>query len=227
MKQISVLIFAFLQLGAGFAISQSTVTGITYKKELRPALSLKLMFPTQVAEQTILAKLKETGYRPQTNGNIFNKKNKEEGFYMFEGVQLPELANEKLDLYFKVDPVNADSSYQSTVSLLVSKGYDNFASREVDSATFGAAERFLNSFVQRTADFQVNTQLDDQKQMLGKVEDRWEKIRNKQSETRNKITQLEAEMKNMQQEEESLKQEAEQHRLQIKTLEGKRSSASY
>lgn len=227
MKQVSVIMFVLLQLGVIHAFSQASSSNLTYKDALRPGLVLPLMYKTDIAEQTILAKLKETGYKPQTKGNIFSKKNKQEGFYVFTGVQLPELANQKLDLYFKVDPLDGGNSLNSSISLLVSKGYDNFVSRDTDSATFGASERFLNSFVGQTADFQLNKQMDDQKQILAATEHKWQKVRTKQDETRNKIAQLEAELKNMQQEEQTLQQEVDKQRASLKELEMKRSSAQH
>lgn len=227
MKQVSVIMFVLLQLGAIHAFSQSSSSNLKYKDALRPGLVLPLMYKTDIAEQTILAKLKETGYKPQTKGNIFNKKNKQEGFYVFTGVQLPELANQKLDLYFKVDPLDGGNSLNSSISLLVSKGYDNFISPETDSATFGASERFLNSFVAQTADFQLNKQMDEQKKALVATEDKWQKVRTKQDETRNKIAQLEADLKNMQQEEQTLQQEVDKQRASLKDLEVKRSSVQH
>ncbi len=145
----------------------------------------------------------------------------------FQCAQLPELANQKLDLYFKVDPLDGGNSYNSSISLMVSKGYDNFVSSEVDSATFAASQRFLNSFVSETASFQLNKQLEEQKAILADTEKKWQKIRNKQEETRNKITQLEADLKNMQQEEQTLQQEVDKQRSALKELEVKRSSAGH
>lgn len=225
MKHTSVFMAIVLQFGMFSAFSQSSASNLNFKNSLRPGLVLPLMYKTEIAEQTILAKLKETGYKPQTKGNIFNKKNKQEGFYVFTGVQLPELANEKLDLYFKVDPMDGNNSINSSISLLISKGYDNFVSAETDSATFGASERFLNSFVSETADFQMNKQIDEQKQTLADMESKWQKIRSEQDETRKKIAQLEANLKNMQQEEQTVQQEVDKQRSSLKDLEAKRSSA--
>jgi hypothetical protein len=227
MKQIFLFAFALLQLGVMSAFTQSASSNLNYKGALRPGLVLPLMYKTDIAEQTILAKLKETGYKPQMKGNMFSKKNKQEGFYVFTGVQLPELANQKLDLYFKVDPLDGNNSLNSSISLLVSKGYDNFVSPETDSATFGASERFLNSFVAETADFQLQKQMDEQKKTLADTENKWQKIRTKQDETRNKISQLEADLKNMQQEELTLQQEVDKQRSSLKDLEVKRSSTQH
>ena len=102
--KISVFLI-FLLVGAIPSFAQSSATNVEFKKVLRPALILPLTFNPETAEQTILAKLKETGYKPEKSGGFLNKKKKEEGFYKFPGVVLPEFANEQLDLYFKIDPL--------------------------------------------------------------------------------------------------------------------------
>lgn len=225
MNQKFICIIAIFLVSITYVQSQSTFKTITYKKELRPALTLPLMYKTDIAEQTILAKLKETGYNPQKTGNIFNKSNKQEGFYVFPGVQLPELANQKLDLYFKVDPMNGDNSFNSSISLMVSKGYDNFVSPDLDTATFAAAEKFLNSFESKTEAFQVNKQIEAQKKIIAVSEKKWNELRNKQEDARKKISQLESDIKNLQQEEQTQQQDVDKQRSVLKDLEVRRSTA--
>ena len=215
----------FLLVGTITSFAQSTATNVEFKKVLRPALTLPLAFNPETAEQTILAKLKETGYKPEKSGSFLNKKKKEEGFYKFPGVVLPELANEQLDLYFKVVPLDNDSNNRSSITLLVSKGYDNFVSAGSDSATFNASENFLNSFVASTNVYNINQKLDEQKQSLVTSEKKWTDNRNRQAEAKKKIVELETEIKNLMEEEQLQQQEVEKLRTGLKDLETQRSSA--
>lgn len=221
MKQFCICVFAFL-MGAFHSYAQSTFSTINYKDALRPALTLPLIYKTDIAEETILAKLKETGYKPQTKGK-FRKKNKQDGFYVFPGVQLPELGNQQLDLYFKVDPLSGENSYNSSISLMVSKGYDNFVSPEVDSATFSASQRFLNSFVTHTEALQVSKQLEEQKHKIAESEKKWQDLRNKKEDARKKIAQLEADIKNWEKQEQAQKLDIDTQRSLLQELEAKRS----
>jgi hypothetical protein len=70
---------AMLQHTALAAISQSVSKSITFKDELRPALQLAVTNESRTADQTILAKLKETGYKPGKTGSFMNK---HEAFYI-------------------------------------------------------------------------------------------------------------------------------------------------
>jgi len=91
-----------LVIGVMAARAQSSSTTIEFNKNMKPALVLDLPNTTSEVEGTILEKLKQTGYNPETTGSLFWKKNKTDGFYVFNNVQLPSLSNQKLDMYFKV-----------------------------------------------------------------------------------------------------------------------------
>ena len=223
MKIIGFLVL--LLTGTFTSFAQSSATTVDFQKALRPALTLPLAFDPQTAEQTILAKLKETGYKPEKSGSFLNKKNKEEGYYRFPGVVLPELANQQLDLYFKINPVNGDSNFRSSITLLVSKGYDNFVSAGSDSATFDASQKFLNSFVTSTNLYSINQKLDEQKQNLVTSEKKWTSIRDKQAEAKKKIVALETEIKALQEEEQLQQQDVDKLRTGLKDLEAERASA--
>jgi spore coat protein CotF len=223
MKRISLLVF--LVTGTIVTFAQTTSTSVEFKKALRPALVMPLAFNPNTAEETILAKLKETGYKPEKSGGFLNKKNKEEGFYKFSGVQLPELSNQKLDLYFKIDPVENNDNNRSAITLLVSKGYENFVSADSDSATFSASENFLNGFVQNTNVYNINQKLDEQKQSIASSEKKWTELRDRQADAKRKIAELESEIKVLQQEELLQQQEVEKLRTGLKDLEARRTSA--
>ncbi|HUQ66574.1 MAG TPA: hypothetical protein VM101_10480 [Flavitalea sp.] len=224
MKQTLIGMIAFFQMMAIHSFAQSTFKPVTFKNSLRPSLNLSLTSEPKTTEETILAKLKETGYKPEKNGSFLNKKNKQEGFYSFSGVQLPELNNQKLDLYFRVDPVEGDSSFRSSISLMVSKGYENFVSPETDSLTFNASQNFLNTFTSKTEAYQLNKQLDEQKKTIATAEKKWKDLRDKQEDARKKIEQLQADMKNWQQEEIAQQKEVDNQRAVLQSLESKRAA---
>ena len=98
-------------------------------------------------EGTILQKLKEIGYNPETEGHLFWKKNKIDGFYSFNKIRLPSLSTQQLDVYFKVVQKNVEEKSNSTLYLLVSSGAGTFASPVVDTLLWNNSEMFLNSFL--------------------------------------------------------------------------------
>jgi hypothetical protein len=224
MKQQFIMVAALLQLTALTSFSQSISKATNFNSQMRPALQLVLPNDSKTAEETILSKLQETGYKPEKNGGFLNKKNKQEGFYIFNGVELPELSNQKLDLFFKVEPLNNNTVDRSAITLMVSKGYANFVSLENDSSTFMAAEKFLNSFLYKTDVFAVEADIETKKKDVASSEKKWQNLRDKQEEGKKKIAQLEAEVKNWEQEEAAQQKEVNIQRSALKDLEARRSA---
>jgi len=138
-------------LGTGIiaARAQSSYTTIQYNDKMRPALMLELPNNPTDAEGTILQKLKEVGYNHETKGHLFWKKNKIDGFYVFNNVLLPSLSNQEMDMYLKVVQKNKEEN-SSILYLLVSSGNGNFASPEGDTTLWNSSKMFLNSFVEKT-----------------------------------------------------------------------------
>ena len=159
---------------------------------------LQLPNNTAIAEGTILQKLKETGYSPETKGKLFWKKSKLEGFYVFEGIVLPALNNQKLDMYFKVVPKGKTDKDQSTIYMLVSKGYDNFILPEADSASFVAATEFLNGFVASTASYRLNLDIEEQGKVVKMAEKKLFELQDDEKAITRKIEGLQADLRNKQ-----------------------------
>jgi len=165
MKKQYMLIIV-LVTGIIAARAQSSFTTIQYNNKMQPALVLELANTTDDAEGTILQKLKQTGYNPETQGHLFWKKNKIDGFYVFNNISLPSLSNQKLDMYFKVVQKNNEEKNNSTVYLLVSTGNENFASPQGDTTLWNSSQSFFNSFVEKTTAFSLEQDITAQENVL-------------------------------------------------------------
>jgi hypothetical protein len=192
----SSLWIVLLLTGSLAALSQSVPTTISINKKIQPGLMLNLPNNTDVAEGTILQKLKETGYSPETKGALFWKKNKIDGFYVFNGITLPALNNQKLDMYFKVEPKSKKQKDPSIIYLLVSKGYDNFISPEADTATFVAATVFLNGFVAGTDSYRLNLDIEEQEKVVIKAQQKLADLQDDDKAIVKKIENLQADLRN-------------------------------
>jgi len=156
----SLLIFIYCSVSA-----QAVFQNIIYNEKPEPGLVLQIPYKPESVQKTILQKLEETGYKPETKGALFWKSNKINGFYVFKQVTLPELKNQTLDLYFNVEK-QKDYKNISTLYMLVSKGYDNFVSPETDTATYRAARRFLNGFIKETAAYRLTIAIEEQQEKI-------------------------------------------------------------
>jgi len=215
------LFIAFLFIGIAPALSQATFTTININKNLQPGLVLHLPNNTDVAEGTILQKLKETGYSPETKGKLFWKKNKLDGFYVFNGITLPALNNQKLDMYFKVEQESSSHKDQSIIYLIVSKGYDNFISPEVDSATFLAATDFLNGFVATTASYRLNLDIEEQGKVLKSAETKLINLQDDEKSLIKKIEGLQADLRNKKNDQVMQEKEIANQKIKLEALKVK------
>src|SRR5690242_19542787 len=197
MKKQYMLIIV-LVTGIITARAQSSSTTIQFNDKMQPALVLELPNTADDAEGTILQKLKETGYNAETQGHLFWKKNKIDGFYVFNNVVLPSLSNQKLDMYFKVVQKNNEEKNNSTVYLLVSSGNENFASPAGDTTLWNSSKTFLNSFVDKTTAYSLEQDIKAQEDKVKGSQDKLHKLQKDEKDLTDKITKNQEDQKNQQ-----------------------------
>ncbi|WP_028788477.1 hypothetical protein [Terrimonas ferruginea] len=146
--------------------SQTSVTTVQYKTMMQPALTLELANNQEDVKATILQKLKDAGYKPQTEGHLFWKNNTTDGFYVFNNTQLPSLGSQKLDMYFKITQKNKEEKNNSLIYLLISTGNENFTSPEQDTVLWDNARVFLNSLIENTTAYSLEEDIRKQEDVL-------------------------------------------------------------
>lgn len=204
------------------ARAQSSYTTIEYNDKMQPALVLELPNNTEDAEGTILQKLKQTGYNPETQGHLFWKKNKLDGFYVFNNVSLPSLSDLKLDMYFKVVQKNKREKNSSTLYLLVSKGNENFASPGNDTMLWNSSVIFLNSFVEKTTAFSLEQDIATQEKNIKDQQDKYIKLQNEEKDLADKIRKYQEDLLNNQTTQKNQQQEIENQKKILEALKLKR-----
>jgi hypothetical protein len=197
MKKQYMLIIV-LVTGIIAARAQSSSTTIQFNNKMQPALVLELANTTDDAEGTILQKLKQTGYNPETQGHLFWKKNKIDGFYVFNNIALPSLSNQKLDMYFKVVQKNNEEKNNSTVYLLVSTGNENFASPQGDTMLWNSSQAFFNSFVDKTTAFSLEQDITAQENVLKDAQNKLTKLQQDEKDLADKTVKNQEAQKNEQ-----------------------------
>lgn len=211
-----------LVISAITAQSQSSSTSIPYYKNMQPALWLELPNTQEDVEATILKKLKETGYKPETEGYLFWRNNKKDGFYVFNNVALPSLSYQKLDMYFKVVPKNKNEKNNSLLYLLVSTGNENFTSAERDTMLWNNAKNFLNSFIDNTRAYSLEQDIDKQEKTLTDAEKELSTLRKDEKELSDKIRKLQDELRDNQKSQADLQENVETQAKSLESLKAKR-----
>jgi hypothetical protein len=118
---------------------------VHFAKTDRPGIIAEFPYSQGIVENALRARLEAAGIR---------KPKSEKGFESYQGVSWADMAPGQVDVYTKVD----GKDNQSTVVLLVSKGYDNYVSASSDPALNAKLKAWLDALLpdiqagQRVAD---------------------------------------------------------------------------
>jgi murein L,D-transpeptidase YcbB/YkuD len=200
------------------ASAQTINTAIKYDKENKQGLMLYLPYSQEVAEGTILTKLKEIGFDPETKGSLLWKQNKVNGFYVFKGVSLQGASPQIVDLYFKVDRRGSKKDNQSVMYLLTSRGGENFITETSDAAAHTAAQNFLNSFTTETAAYKHTLDVQAQEEAIKKAEKRLSDLQNEEGEMTKRLNKLQDDLRKNKEAQESQKTTLEGERKKLEEM---------
>lgn len=132
--RINALMIAVAMLFSGVVFGQNArETTIKLKKVQQNAM---------IADYNASPKITEDALKEYLDKAVIGKMRKSQGFYTFSKATWSEVSNETADIYFKVD----GRKNKSTITVLYSKGYDNFISSSTDPETSTRIANFLNNF---------------------------------------------------------------------------------
>ena len=217
MKQFIYTLFLVLCINS-LLQAQPFSAQIKYDKGMQPGLKLELPYTTEVSEATILKKLEDIGYKPETKGELFWKKNTINGFYVFKGVSLPSINGFRLDLYFDVKRKSRKESGKSVMSLLISKDGSSFISAETDYNTFNAASQFLNGFLSETEVYKHNLDINKQEDAVKDAEKKLENLKDDEKKLSKKIVETQRDLEDNIKAQGKQVQEIENQKLKLEEL---------
>jgi hypothetical protein len=132
-------------------------SSIKFNKNAENAVVADFDKPAEVVEAALKDRLEKEG---------LGKMKTTKGFMSYAGTLWNSVSSDKLDLYFKVE----GKKDKSTVSVLVSKGYDNFITSGSDAKTIENVKAFLNGFVKYTNSYQLTLDIKAQEEAIKKAE---------------------------------------------------------
>lgn len=185
---------------------------------MQPALSLELANSPEDVQATILKKLKQEGYKPATEGHLFWKDNKTDGFYVFNNISLASMGTQKLDLYFKVAQKNAQEKDNSRIYLLVSTGNENFPSPEKDSALWMRSKVFLDGFTENTIAYSLEQDILKQENTITASQKKLSGLQKDEKELSDKIHKLQEELLNNKASQTTQQVDIEEQKKSLETL---------
>ena len=143
--------------GSGLRAQSAREAQAKFNKLPQPALVADYNYPPSVVEAALRTRLERAGLGSGSSSK---------GFLTYKGVNWPEVSSDKLDLYARVD----GKGEKSTVTLLLSKGYDNFISGVSDAVVMERGKTFLATLASAAAAQSLSLAIAAQEETLRRAE---------------------------------------------------------
>ncbi len=194
------------------ALSQSVVTTVEYQKTSRDAIVSEIPFPEKTVANAIQDTLQKLGYKGKES----------KGFVVYKGVQMAVLGNETLDLYFSVDRKSRKEKEYSNVTMMLSRGGDNFLTAAADPGIIRSARTFLESLVTTVVYFDIEQQVAAQEDMVRAAEKKARNLAEDGEDLQKKLNKVNKQIEENAKDQADQKSEIEKQRQALETIKGKR-----
>ncbi len=210
MKHVwSFIAFALLVTVAG---AQSTTATVEYLKVNRQAVVNDVPFPEKTIRDAIDNKMEQLGYKGKES----------KGFMVYKGVRLAELGNDSYDLYFMADRVSRKNKENSTLTLMISKGFDSFVADSTDAGLINNAKKYLDSIKLTIAAFDLELQITAQEDAVKKSDKKYNGLVEDGEDLEKKRKSIEKDIEDNKKNQANQKADIEKQRQILETLRGKR-----
>jgi len=149
---------AFIVTAATSSFAQNAHEGrVQFMKSDQNAVIADYDLPKNIIEDALKERLEKAG---------LGKRSSEKGFMAYRGATWTEIGTDKMDIYVKVD----GKGNMSTITMLVSKGYDNFINSASDPEKTQKVQAFLNSFIKDARLYNLKLSILAQEDVIKKAE---------------------------------------------------------
>lgn len=194
------------------ASAQSELTTVSYQKTDRQAVMNEIPFPEKTIMGAIDNKMEQMGYK--------GKSSKE--FTVYKGVRMADLGNGEYDLYFTADRKSRRNKDNSTLTLMISKGNDNFVTDKTDAGLIDNAKKYLNNIIELITVFDLELQINDQQDLLTKADKKYNELIDDGQSLEKKRKGIEKDIEDNKKDQEKQQAEIEKQKLVLENLKTKR-----
>jgi hypothetical protein len=196
------------------SIAQSRAEPIEYQKIPRQAAVIEYPFSAKTTQAAIEDKMAKMGYKGKDT----------KGFTVFKGVRITELGADMYDLYFMVDKKSRKDKDNSKITLLISKGLEQFVSDTLDVNVFNNGKTYLNNFGPVIVAYDLEVQIKEQQDAVQKNEKKAANLVDDAAGLQKDKVKLEKKIADNEQEQVKQKAEVETQKQILTTLFSKRKS---
>jgi hypothetical protein len=210
MKYILTLILSVVVYTA--TIAQSRTEMVTYQKINRQAVVNDIPFPEKTVRDAIDNNMGQMGYKGKDT----------KGFTVYKGVRLPALGNDLYDLYFSADRKSRKEKEYATLTMMITKGMDNFVADSTDAAVVSNAKAYLDSIKIMIAAYDLEQQIIAQEDAVKKADKKYNNLIDDGVSLEKKRKNIEKDIEDNKKDQTSQQAEIEKQRQILETLRSKR-----
>ena len=210
MKKIGVLFLTMIVYCSAF--TQTSTVNVDFQKVSREALINEIGF----AEKTVAYAIEENMGKAGVRGKSIK------GYTVYKGVKLPELGSDTYDLYFSIDRKSKKEKETSSITLMISKGEDNFITSSSDPALMTKAKTWLDNLWDMVAVYDLEQQINAQEDLFKKNEKKMNNLTEDATDLEKKRKKTEQDIEANKKAQVSQLEELENQKKILETLKGKR-----
>lgn len=194
------------------SIAQSRMATADYQKTKQPGIELDVPFPEKTVSKSIDDYFQKLGYKGKDT----------KGYLTYKGVRLPQLGPDTYDLYFKTDKKSRKEKDATTVTLMISSGYEKFIGDTTNAPLIDSAKNYLNGLIARVAAYDLDQQITDQDDAVKKALKKLTNLTETGQELQKKKVRIENDIVDNLKSQASQKTESEKQQQILQTLRDKR-----
>lgn len=198
---------------AVIARSQSVEGTTEYNKAKQPAILCEFPYPADMVENTISDDLKQKG---------FGKGKSSKSFQLYQAINFNDISGDKIDLYVKVEKKSRKEKDISTVTVLVSKGYDNFISGATDASIMQNAMAYINGLKPKLEKTNLELQIAEQEDLVKKEEKKYKNLQNDADDLQKEKKKIEDNIEDNKKALEKQRDEVEKQKLVLESIKAQR-----
>lgn len=185
---------------------------IEWQKTKIPATMIEVPQSASVTEAAIKQKLTQLGY----NGK------ETKGVTVYKGVRIPEMSNETVDLYLKVERKSRKEKDESVVYFAVARGYENFVKSGSDTGFIRSIHSYTNNFNGWAEAEALEREIKVQEDKLKSAEKKADELLGESESLQKRLKKLEEDIEENKKNIEKQKTEVENQRKALDILRSKR-----
>jgi hypothetical protein len=204
MKYILVLCIGFIYQSA---VAQSQTGLTTYNKIQQSSVFVDLPYSDEAAANAL-----------ENRMIAFGKPKKVKDFIAYRNIQVPELSNDPISLYFNVERKSRKDNSNATITMLMANSADQFYRMDEKPELFVKGRQFLDSMNAPVAAAGLELQINAQDETVIKADKRLKKLRDDAIEFEKQKKRLEEKIAENVKDIEKQEKELAEQKIQLETL---------